>query len=366
MKLSHLVLAVASSLLLNATSVAQATEMSVNGFASIAYTDSANDSGYAQVKDGDFKPDSLFGLQASFDIDSKLNALAQVVAHGQQDWELDLTMAYLGYTFDNGVQVRGGRLRLPMFFLSEYLQVGYAQPWARSPNEVYGMRPFQALTGADIQYEFEFDDSYFQLQGYAGSQSFSLENVEGELKDAFGMSAMWYDDNISFRLGYNIATANSIGLNSYDEDTSFMSAGVRYDDGKWLLIAEHTQTKISSDTATALYPENIAGYITAGYRINSLMPYVSASRITTDKVDVVKDKNGDAFAIPGLISQEAALDYVNYDVNSYSVGVRWDIQPGLSLKGDVTYVDYLGTSGGIVGNSEPDDYVYTIKVDTTF
>ncbi|MFA0350774.1 hypothetical protein AB4486_28125, partial [Vibrio sp. 10N.222.55.C6] len=37
---------------------------------------------------------------------------------------------------------------------------------------------------------------------------------------------------------------------------------------------------------------------------------------------------------------------------SYSVGSRWDFAKNMSLKADVTYVDYRDTSGGFQSNVE--------------
>lgn len=367
MKTQHLLLVLASTSAFYAPVNAYASQSNANfnGFASIAYTDSKNHSGYAHIDDGNFFPESVFGLQGSFTVDNNIDAVVQVTARGDEEWELDLTMAYIGYEFANGIKARGGVIRVPLFLLSEYLEVGYAQPWARSPYAVYGLVPIHSVTGIDVQYEYELSDSYLAFQGYTGSQPFEHEGVEGDLSNAYGVSATWYDDELELRLGYNMATADSRGLNTFDEDASFLSAGARYDNGRWLAMLEYTQTRISNDKATALYPENDAGYLTLGYRVDSLVPYISFSHIETKSVNVVYNQDGSEYGNP-LVSQNNAKETLNYDVNTYSIGTRWDIKPGLALKGDVTYVDFLGTSGGIVGNDYEEDFIYTVKLDLTF
>ncbi len=47
---------------------------------------------------------------------------------------------------------------------------------------------------------------------------------------------------------------------------------------------------------------------------------------------------------------------MNYERLSYAVGSRWDFAKNMSLKVDVTYVDYKGTSGGFQENIETVGY----------
>ncbi|WP_375321910.1 hypothetical protein [Aliivibrio logei] len=370
MKISRLTLAISSLLALQVSTQALA-ESTINGFASIGYTNSKNNSGFAGINDSNMYPESLFGLQGNFDVNESVEATVQVVARGNEEWDLEVSQANLSYKFDNGIKARAGVIRAPFFLLSEYLDVGYAQPWARSPEEVYGLIPVDSVTGVDVQYEFSFDDSYLALQVFAGSQKFSFAGVDGEGKDAYGLNATWYDDSWTLHASYSQATivADEINqgsgpfpkpvLSEGSEDASFASVGARYDNGVWLAMSEITHTRISNNDGIPLYPENNAGYVTLGYHINSVMPYISYSRIETLGID-------DTGHMIGGGTIETAFDY---ERNSYSLGARWDIKQGLALKADVTYSDYADTNGGTIGgltSNADDDYIYTIKLDATF
>jgi hypothetical protein len=343
------------------------SNVDVNGFASIAYSDSSNNSGYANVDDGNIVPGSLVGLQALFEIDDNFESLIQATARTKEDWDVDLTLAFLKYKSPNNLEIRGGRIRAPLFFLSEYEEVGYAHPWARSPIS-YDILPASSVNGGDVAYEYELDDSYVVLQAFLGSESFVEDGLKGELSDAYGINTTWYDDNLSLRLGYSVATVDFLGANIYDEEASFLSLGGRYDNDAWLVMAEYTQMRISDVHGTPLSPDNDTSYALVGYRIDSVMPYVLFSRIETQGVDTIRVIPG---GNPGSATFGPAL---NYKTNTYSIGGRWDFKPGFALKGDITYVDFLGTSGGLgelgptgfKGNDVDDDFIYTVKLDVAF
>ncbi|MFM2589372.1 hypothetical protein [Vibrio sp. TBV020] len=348
-------------------SQSETDKIRVNGFGSVSYAGADNDAGFAGVeKSGDFKSDSLFGLQGTFQASDNLEATIQVVARGEENWDPDVTWAFLGYTFDNDVTVRGGLLRLPLFMLSEYLEVGYAQPWARSPEEVYGRVPITSFTGVDANYEFELEDSYLGVQLFTGSEEMTGQSElggSGSVEDIWGAVATWSDDYWTVRGSYTIAKVEDVTfpatspLQDIDSESgSYSSFGVRYEDGDWLLMGEATRTIVDG-----YFADTQAGYITAGYNIASVMPYISLARVET--IDD-EDRN---------VIETLALSYQR---TSYSLGARWDIQPGLALKGDVTYANkFDGSNGGLSTNSYipaqgkfsyDDSLIYTVKLDATF
>jgi len=350
----------------------------VSGFASGAYGISNNDAGYAGYdSDGSFHEDSLFGVQATFKPSKKLEATIQMVAKGAQGWTPEITAAYLGYTFDNDIKLRAGKLRLPLFMLSDYLDLGYAQPWARSPEEVYGV-PITSFTGLDANYELELDDSYVNFQLFFGSEEMSEQTSaggSGSVDDMIGLVTTWNDDYWTVRGSYTIATIKDINFatithpsypepitvlpNIDSESASYASFGVRYENENWLLMAEATQTRIDG-----YYSDSNAGYVTLGYHINQVMPYVSLAQLeTVDNTE--RDSLQNEF-------QRGNAQALTYERKSYSVGARWDIQPGLAMKFDVTHsTNFDGTNGGLPvapeGTPQEDSTtVFTIKVDATF
>jgi len=339
----------------------------VSGFASGAYGISNNDAGYAGYDaDGSFHEDSLFGLQATFKPSKQLEATIQMVAKGENGWTPEVTAAYLGYTFDNDIKLRVGKLRLPLFMLSDYLDLGYAQPWARSPEEVYGRVPISSYTGLDANYELEFEDSYLNFQLFFGSEEMSQESAasgSGKVEDMAGLVTTWYDDYWTVRGSYTVGTLEDVNFASVSidfnndgtpdyiggvlpdiesESVSYASFGIRYEDETWLFMGEATQTRVDG-----YYSDSNAGYVTLGYHIDQVMPYISLAKLET-----VDNEERESLTNP--------------------VHKGSDIQPGLAVKFDVTHsTGFGGTNGGLPvapqGTTQEDSTtVFTVKVDATF
>ena len=58
---------------------------------------------------------------------------------------------------------------MSLLLVSDYVQVGYAYPWIRPPEEVYAYVPLTALSGIDVPYTFQAQGLDFTVQPYGGS-----------------------------------------------------------------------------------------------------------------------------------------------------------------------------------------------------
>ncbi len=60
----------------------------------------------------------------------------QATVKSEQDtWKGNLEWAYLSFAAAQGLTLRAGRLRLPIYMYSETLDVGFTHPWLRLPDE---------------------------------------------------------------------------------------------------------------------------------------------------------------------------------------------------------------------------------------
>jgi hypothetical protein len=125
-----------------ATSYANA-EVRINGFASIVGGKSLEDDRgrYGYDDDISFKNESVFALQISADLQEKLSATAQIVARGNNDFDAEFEWAYLTYEFNDELQLSAGKMRVPFYRYSDFIDVGYAYRWVRPPESVYSI-PF--------------------------------------------------------------------------------------------------------------------------------------------------------------------------------------------------------------------------------
>ena len=336
--------------------------MSINGFFTGKVGVASNDAGYnGYDKDADFSEGSKLGLQGTFALTEQTNIVAQLVARGNDDWSTEMEWAFLSHDFDNGFTARFGRLRVPLYMYSDYLEVGYAQPWASPPSELYSIVPLSSFDGVDVIYDTELGDVTVALQASYGHADRDAGAVLGEVdyKDILGASASFAYEEWVFRTTYYQTTLDTtkdgqIPQFFNDEQSYFAGVGLSYDDGSLLAIAEFAVSDVEGD-----YADTESGYITLGYRINDFTPYVTYAFLeTTD----------DSERAPHL---KAGFDWKR---TAYSIGTRYDISSNLALKADVTYAtDFGDTSGGMspnidsVGNQINDDtLVYTLSFDAVF
>jgi len=338
-----------------------------NGFGSVAMQVSDNDAGFAgATNQAEFDNGSLVALQGSFSVAEGTDVTVQLVARGEDDWDPEVEWAFISHRFDNGLTARAGKLRLPLFMLSDYLEVGYATPWARVPEEVYGTVVVSSFTGVDFLYDIELDDSTVSLQTFGGNRTVSASKsslgVETKFRDIIGGVVSWTDETVTLRASYtqaDVTSNNNWSLNgvtlpmtTFDSDkATFIGLGARYDMGHFFALTELTRTEVEG-----FYSDVDAAYITLGYNVNSLTPYVSVARSETQD-------NEDR-----MVYQKGLLDI---ERTSYSAGLRWDVQSNVAIKTDVTYsTDFGDTRGGLVGaatdSTIDDTIVYTVKLDVMF
>lgn len=358
-----------------------------NGFISGAYVSADNDAGYNYTDNSaNFSQDSKIGFQGTFNISDDTQAVMQLMMRGEYDWDVEAEWAYLSHKFDNGIKVRGGKLRVPLFMYSDYLDIGYAQPFARPPEEVYAAVPFSSYTGAGISYDVEYDDSTLSMQAFGGESD--VKNTNVELSNLMGANLSWTDEVWTLRGVYATAILNgditqtsrqsitppgapptfinveSTLMSLNDDRGEFIGVGASYDDGEMLAVFEWTRAEIDG-----AYPDTDAGYITLGYRIKAFTPYVTVAYLESQDNDERTP-----------VSAQTALQSIvfNSERTAYSLGLRWDALDNLAVKFDVTYANDFGdSSGGFSANAATfnpltgtfmydDTLVYTVKFDAVF
>lgn len=343
--------------------------MSINGFFTGKVGVANNDAGYnGYDKDADFSEGSKLGLQGSFALTEQTKIVAQLVARGSDDWSTEMEWAFLSHDFDNGFVTRIGRLRVPLYMYSDYLEVGFAQPWASPPSELYSIVPLSSFDGVDAIYDFDMGDVAVTLQasyGHADRDTGALGEVD--YKDILGASASFFYEEWAFRATYYQTQLNTtsepagLPLVFDEEDSYFAGVGVSYDDGSLLVISEFAVSNVDGQ-----YADTESGYITLGYRINDFTPYVTYAFLeTTDDSERANPANQ-----PDAI-KKALFDWQR---TAYSIGTRYDINSNLALKADVTYAtDFGDTSGGMSSNldgtlsqTNDDTLIYTLSFDAVF
>ena len=84
------------------------------------------------------KPESRIGVQGTARFNPQFSATAQVVGRLVDSPFAEVEWAYVTWSPTPEWTLQAGRKRLPLFFYSDFQDVGYAYPWIRVPPDVYG------------------------------------------------------------------------------------------------------------------------------------------------------------------------------------------------------------------------------------
>lgn len=328
----------------------------VNGFFSAGFSTlkTSNNQGFLSTQNFDGKvsnkvtaeQESHVGLQFTGKVNDKASFVTQVVARGGNDFDAAVEWAFLKYELNDEITFRAGRLRTPFFQLSEYLEVQYAMPWVRGPQEVYGAS-ISSYTGVDALYRKRLGGANFAVQAFYGSDdsvgangairvkldqlhgirlsaeykgfkagvSYSRANAnfsdfsEGSVtKNAEtlrgNIEAFAKDAQGGIQKGANLGDPTSANLlpviNNYinlisqpyegqpaaivDGDASFANVFLGYNNGPLDIKAEAIQQKVDG-----VFQDEDAHYLSVAYRIGDFTPYVYVAKVyTTDDEERAK------------------------------------------------------------------------------
>ncbi|MFT3859012.1 MAG: hypothetical protein QM742_16430 [Aquabacterium sp.] len=84
------------------------------------------------------KQESKVGLQGTYTFTPALSGTVQVVGRGVDGVKASLEWAYLSYDLSPSWTIQVGRKRLPIYYYSDFQDVGYAYTWVRPPADIYG------------------------------------------------------------------------------------------------------------------------------------------------------------------------------------------------------------------------------------
>ncbi len=397
-------------------------EYAFRGFGTVGVTHSNNHdidyvkgltgSGVGKTRSTDFGLDTMAGLQLDATLASQWSLNLQVLSMRNADktFAPHVEWANLKYAHSPNFSVRLGRVGLPVFMVSDYRLVGYANTWVRGPVEVYSLLPISSGDGLDMRYGFSIGDSIVSLQGCYTNTEFKIPSAGGsddaKSKGQLSLAATYENGSLLLRLGHSqakvemmpsallplvggleaVAAAPIPGvsgaaaglLNEFfarETDASFSGIGATYDDGKYLVQAEYTQRRMKR----GIIPNVDAAYVLGGMRFGKLTPYAFHAMDRTK--GPYTNANAETMAAAGMAMGPAgggivALGmagrgiYAQRDLaqTTTALGVRYDFMKNVALK--VQY-DHIRPDSGAVGGTQPEKSVnstnlLTINVDFVF
>ena len=278
-----------------------------------------------------FDVDSRFGLQISSDIAEDMSVVAQLLAAGDNDnFNAIIEWAYVDYEFNEMVSVRGGKIKEPVFLISDYVEVGYAYPWIRPPAEVYSNNPLNTVNGVEFLIQYPVGKNVFSIQPYLGTNSEEIPGTNGagsfEAVDIRGVDIKFTGRGYSMHastLKTEVSTQGSLGAFSLNAagDAMLTSAGFSLDMANFVVYAEWQDRDISG-SAEGLFPDQDSSYATLGYRFGKWMPHVTFATIDGK--------------LPS-VAPAPAFPYAKQDSVTY--GLRYELNDSAAVKIEHQVVD---------------------------
>tara|TARA_R110002012_G_scaffold9164_9_gene42066 strand:- start:2448 stop:3677 length:1230 start_codon:yes stop_codon:yes gene_type:complete len=332
--------------------------------------------GYSQ--DWSAEVDSRLGLQGTLRITPQLSSVVQVVSEKRYDGSFspEVEWANIQYEATANLSFRIGRMVQSSFLASEHRKVNYATPWVRPPQEVYRLIPVANFDGVDMHYRYYIGRATNNVSVNFGGGSVNYQTGRIDASDSWGIShrTQWGDTTLFASYGELKVSADELSqffdvyrlfgppgeaiASRYEVDgkrTGLLSLGISYDPGSWYVMGEWARS-----SSPSLLGDNEGAYISAGYRIADWTPYVSVARATA--VSNTSDPGLNAALYPSPFAEGAqvlnsALNGLlssRLQQNSLSIGMRWDLRPGMALTGQYDHIDMrFNSSAGLI-NQQPE------------
>jgi len=356
----------------------------VTGYGTLAYTGTnTNDAEFgrpnqkAGVKET-FKNgvDSNFGIQGTIVMNDWLSLTGQGLARkvATDEWGAELYWAFAKAKLNKEWSVRVGRVGLPIYMISDYRNVGYANTMIRPPAEMYSQVVFDSIDGGDVIYQTTFGDTSLTAQLAAGTtkeklfadgvpagtsavvqaKSTTALNIvveNGPFTVRFGRAdaKITIDNSAALNgllgglraagAGYGFAQLGQVAdaLSAHDKKGSFTSLGLGVD---WNNVV--VQSEIAKRKTESYISDTTSWYAMGGYRFGKFLPYVAHASLRRDHVveNTVPTScpaGYPAACTPTMLALRAGVTALTTtatqgEQSTTSLGVRWDFNKSAALK----------------------------------
>jgi len=301
---------------------------------------------------------SQIGLQADVSLGDGLSATVQIKATGSENWEADVSWAYLTYDLSNNVKVQAGRKLLPIYNYTDSIDVGYTYHWIRPPADVYSVAAI-AYDGVNISYQDFYGDWEISANGLTGrveGDDGLYDNYDTSYRVTGGNIEATYDDWVKLR--FAVFSYKDFELEEEVEsgpaipmfDSLYYGTSLSATPGNWLLMSEYTWYDIDNDDfipgvpGTKLLNDlDQAWYVSAAYTMGQWTPHLTYSH--------------KEFADEGYnLGQSAA------ESSTIIAGLRYDFHPAASLKIEYHMFEDDTTTAGFDTPRDGNDEVDSILV----
>jgi len=292
----------------------------------------------AGVYDSDwsFSPDTSVGVQLTADLNDDLEFVIQAISNGASDYDIDLDWAYVNYQLNSEFSIQAGRKRLPLYYYSEFFDVGYAYYWIRPPVDNYTWQ-ISHYNGLSLQYQpylGEWDALFNLYTGREDSEDNELLSflsgapVDETWKNMVGIVAELSKDWVEFRATFMQGQLDR-KVNGIDTDENvkqkFSGVSVNFYFYDFIILSEFNQyDRSASDIHVDTH------MLSLGYQLGDYIPHITHSALL----------------------QEENLAGGDEDHNTTSIGLRWDYNKTTAVKIQYDKAKDKGVNIPVLGDSE--------------
>lgn len=380
-------------------------EVQINGFASVVTGIDFEEDAQSDYNDRtvDNLQESKVALQWSADLGDGMRFVGQTMARGDaaEGFQLNYDWAYFDFNIGNSAKLKFGRLRIPFYKYSDYLDVGYAYHWITPPTSMYSLT-FSNMDGVSYQQNFQglgMDHSLTLAVGtYQGLLTLGEEQVSSALENLVAINWAATVGNHEFTAAYAqadvympaAATAGLAGIADAGGDDGdnvlingdygfFMGAGYKGTFGDFSIFSEYSIVEIEN----SVLADTAGGYLGVSYLIDDYTYHITYGvrtakekeyAATTDAIDLgiaaVAAAGGTPTAADasGSTLNSTARFLGNGDSNTITIGVRKDIGISTAIKVDLDLYteDRIQDSAVASVSEEKKSTVLKFAVETMF
>jgi hypothetical protein len=311
-----------------------------------------NTGGIYEQNGWDITQETRLGLQGMAQLTDDLQAVGQVMGRTGTG-KMTLEWAYLSYALNPNWTLQAGRKRIPLYYYSDFQDVGQAYIWARPPQALYGWEASN-YNGASIRYKNRIARWAVSASAFTGNEEVK-DSGYASLYDTTDQDAKWENitgfdievskDWLTTRFVYmqsdNYVTGHPLA--GYADDPvkqKVMGLAINMDFDDWFILSEFNLNKreSSADDYKISAPATLLAY---GMRLGNYTPFLSYSRYWDNS------------------NNYAAYEPERFE--DWSATLRYDINTSSDIK--VQYDYYLDKS---VADFVGDTQVITLSYDIVF
>jgi hypothetical protein len=350
------------------------------------YIGGLGDRGISQ--DMSFEKDSRFGLQISSDVADNMSVVAQLLGRGENgNFNAIVEWAYVDYEFHETASIHAGKIKQPVYLVNDYVEVGYAYPWIRPPQEVYLLNnPLNTVNGIELLLQFPVGPGTLSFQPYIGSNRDDIPNAQGsyfEAENIYGLDVKYagrgytvhasgFQCNVKTFGGFTTDSNNpfqqplDVNLNGQG-DCNVYASGFNLDLANVVVYAEWTKRTTDKELSRA-FGDTEAYYATIGYRFGKFLPHITFASITgeastfgvSSSAPFFGPAGGGAIDVANISGSTpptpASLNFPVQIQTSITAGLRYEVNDSAALKIEYQVIDVEQDSSELANANQNFNY----------